>query len=79
MATAQKNVDAEIKKIRKQSEKLASSMPTGSNIPNTPGVGEGCMSLAPYTPAGNINNGRFCSNMTSYRERRVWPFIYTNH
>lgn len=54
MTAAQKKLDAEIKKITTQSGKLASSMPTQSNIANTPGVGEGCMALAPYTPSGNI-------------------------
>ena len=54
MTAAQKKLDAEIKKITKQSETLASVMPTGSNTPNTPGVGQGVMALAPYAPSGNI-------------------------
>ena len=54
MTAAQKKLEADIAKTTKQSQKLASAMARESNIPNTPGVGQDCMALAPYTPSGNI-------------------------
>ena len=54
VTAAQKKLEADITKTTKQSQKLASAMATQSNIPNTPGVGEGYMALTPYIQSGNI-------------------------
>ena len=54
VTAAQKKLEADIAKTTKQSQKLASAMATESNIPNTPGVGQGYMALTPYTQSGNI-------------------------